>query len=145
MIFYIMHNMEGCMCSRQCHDAMHVWCSPIYCNLAQDKTLFGLWVLTVPTVHDVKHCECRWMHLQGLCPTAQSGPSWAGTLLLALQRRPAGRSPRILTRLLPGPCPVALGRALIRLQYKSLQLSSAGHLLTALESSPAAQLPPPRI
>ncbi len=133
------------MCSRQYHHAMHIRCSAIYCNLAQDKTLYGLWVFMVTTVHDKRQCKCRWMQLQGLCPTARSMPSRAGPVLPALQTRPAGWSPRLLPRLLLGPCLVALQRALIRLHPARLQLSSAGHLLTALQSGPVAPLPPPRV
>ena len=115
-----------------------------YCNLAQDKASNGLWGLTF-IAHDKKHCKCRWMQLQCLCPTARSRPPRAGLLLPALQRRPAGWSPRILPGLPPGPCLAALQRALIRLKHVWLQLSSAGHLLTALQSGSVAQLPPPRV
>jgi len=65
--------------------------------------------------------------------------------LPALQRRPAGWSPRLLPSLPAGPCPVALQRALIRLLHTRLRLSSVGHLLTAPESRSAAPLPPPRM
>ena len=97
------------------------------------------------TVHDKIQCMCRCMQFQCLCPTARSRPPRAGPVLLALQRRSAGRSPRILPRFLPGPCPVALQRALIPRHSARLRLSSAGHLLTALQSRSAAQLPPPRV
>jgi len=130
------------MCSRECHHAKHIWCHVTYCNLAQDT---GLWVLTVIIVHDKKHCKCRWMQLQGLCPMAQARPSRAGPVLPAPQRRPAGSSPRLLPSLPPGPWPVALQRALIRLHHARLRLSSAGCLLTVLESGPAVPLPPPRM
>jgi len=107
--------------------------------------LHGLWVLTVIIAHDKKHCNCRWMQLQGLCQMARSRPSRAGSALPALQRRPTGWSPRLLPSLPPGPCPVALQTALIRLLHARLRLSSAGRLLTVRESGPAAPLPPPSL
>ena len=115
-----------------------------YCNLAQDKASNGLWGLTF-IAHDKKHCKCRCLQLKGLCATARSRPPRAGPVLQAPQRRPACWSARILPRLSPGPCLAAHQRALTRLHYMRLPLSSAGHLLTALESGPAAPLSPPRV
>jgi len=109
------------------------------------KTKHCVWVAMIIIVHDKKHCKCRWMQLKGLCATARSRPSRAGPILPALQRRPAGWSPRLLPSLPAGPCPVALQRALIRLLHTRLRLSSVGHLLTAPESRSAAPLPPPRM
>ena len=124
---------------------MLIQCYAAYCNLVQHKALYGLSGFMMLIVHDKKQWKCRWTQLQGLCPTAWSMPSSAGLALPALLRRPAGWSPRLLPRLLPGPCPVALQRALIHLHHVRLLLFSAGHLLTALQSGPVAPLPPPRV
>ena len=120
---------------------IYIQCSATYCNFAQDK----VWALGSPTVHDKKQCKCRWMQLQGLCPTSGSVPPRTRPVLPALQRRPAGWSPRFLPSSPRGPCLAALLRALIRLHHVRLRLSSAGRLLTVLESGPAAPLPPARV
>ena len=85
------------------------------------------------------------MQLQGLCPTAGSVSPRTGKVLPALQRRPAGWSPRFLPGFPPGPCLAALLMVLIHLHHVRLQLSSAGRLLTVLESGPSAPLPPARL
>ena len=116
----------------------------VLCNMMQSCARQSMkWAVGSHSNHCC--CKCRWMQFQCLCPTAQSRQPRAGLLLPALQRRSAGWSPRILPGLPPGPCLAALQRALIRLKHVWLQLSSAGHLLTALQSGSVAQLPPPRV
>ena len=122
---------------------MPIRCYAMYRDLAQDKASNALWGLTVITVHDKIRCKCRCLWLKALFATARSRPPRAGPCLPALRRRPAGRGRSLLPRLPPGPCPVALQRALIHLRHTRLPLSSAG--LTALQSGPTAPLPPPRV
>ncbi len=124
---------------------MPIRCYAEYCNVAQVKASNRLWGATVITVYDKKRCKYRCLQLKGLHTTAQSRPSKAGPVLPALQRRPADWSPSLLPGFPPGPRLAALQRVLTRLHYMRLPLSSAGQLLTALESGPAAPLPPSRV